>query len=341
MNIRLNVLLFCFCANSAFAIEVIEPQELQTSEFTISDPDKFIKTLGKVDFIIDLSASHDDLLALKVRRSSLKLKDGRSFKSFGVHKEGGIIVIAGGNVSHVSIASVQYSNASVLFYGKNNEIIAPKPSDIAMFDLNFRSLDYYYKPLKTPNSLTIPITIALDTSGSMDGQMDKVIKATKEFMNELPTFTRCQLITFSDDINYLSSRDIKKQMSCPASSYLLNKPLKAGGLTALYKAIDKGFDQSYYFKKGFPDITVVVTDGMNTVDYVYGISNLIDKKIIKNSKLFVFWAGNYDKSNLKALPDFEFVSTQNIQSDLEKFFKTLGVSLSGIQTLSFKRDAIK
>lgn len=54
----------------AHAIEILAPDELQTSSILISDPDQYIKTLGKVAFQIDLSASHDDLLALKVRRSS-------------------------------------------------------------------------------------------------------------------------------------------------------------------------------------------------------------------------------------------------------------------------------
>jgi len=338
MNIRLNVLVFCFCANSAFAIEIIVPQELQTSEFSISDPDRLISTLGKVDFIIDLSASHDDLLALKVRRSDLKLKDGRSFKSFGVHKDAGIIIIANDDVTHISIASIKSGEASVLFYGANNEIIAPKPSDVAMFDLDFKPIKFSYTPLKTPNSLTIPITIALDVSGSMAGHMDKVVKATKAFMNKLPTFTRCQIITFSDDVTYLSSPDIDKQMSCPASSYLLNTKLKAGGATALYKVIDTSFGSNYQpDKSSFPNIVIVVTDGMNTVNYKRDLGFIILKKPVTNSKLFVFWAGNYDKANLLGLPNLEFVSTQNLEAELEIFFTSLGVSLSGIQILKFTK----
>ncbi len=334
----LKTIFLILLSSSAFAIEVKAPQELQTSEFEISDPDRFIGTLGKVDFIIDLSASHDDLLALKVRRSGLKLKDGRAFKTFAVHKEGGVIIIASGDVSHVSIASVEAGDVSALFYNANNGIIAPKPNDIAMFDLDFKPMSFSYTPLKTPGSLTIPITIALDTSGSMAGHMDSVIKATREFMHELPDFTRCQLITFSDDVNYLSERDIKKQVSCPASSYLLNKPLKASGRTALYKAIDRGFyNQSNFYKSNFPNIVIVVTDGMNTVDYKYALFALDASKKATNSKLFVFWAGNYEKHYLIGIPDLEFVSTQNLQSDLDKFFRTLGVSLSGIQTLKFTK----
>ncbi len=338
IKLLLKTILLTLISNQAFAIAVIQPKELQTSEFEINDPDQFIKTLGKVDFQIDLSASHDDLLALKVRRSDLKLRDGRAFKSFGLHKDAGIIIIAGGGVSHVSIASVNGGEVSALFYGINNEIIAPNPKDIAMFDVDFNPLGYSYTPLQTPGSLTIPITIALDTSGSMDGHMDQVIKATKQFMHDLPDFTRCQLITFSNDVNYLSARDVNRQISCPASTYLLNQPLQASGVTALYKAISTGFSTTTKHSKiNFPNIVIVVTDGMNTVKYEKGLSGLSVTKKESNSKLFVFWAGSYDKDNLSGLPDLEFVSTQNLDVELERFFHSLGVSLSGLQTLNIKK----
>ena len=91
MNKQLNALIILGAlASNAMAIEVITPQELQTSSIQIDDPDRHINTLGKVSFHVDLSASHDDLLALKVRRSNLKLKDGRSFTAFGVHKKAGV-----------------------------------------------------------------------------------------------------------------------------------------------------------------------------------------------------------------------------------------------------------
>ena len=146
---QLFVLLICFFVNHAMAIEVIEPQELQISEFEISDPDAQVKTLGTVSFQIDLSAAHDDLLALKVRRSDLKLKDGRSFTAFGVHKKAGVVIIAGGDVTHLSIASVSDKktgrDAGVLFYGKDNKVISPKLKDIAVFDANFKPLDFNVK----------------------------------------------------------------------------------------------------------------------------------------------------------------------------------------------------
>jgi hypothetical protein len=317
---------------SSHAIEIITPQELQTSVIQIIDPDRHIKTLGEVAFVVDLAASHDDLLALNVRRSDLKLKDGRSFSAFGVHKKAGIIIIGSGEISHISIASVEGQEARVLFYGKGSQIISPKPEDLAVFDTDFNPLILKYTPLKTPESLDIPVTIALDTSGSMGGHMNTVAGATQEFMRGLPDFTNCRLLTFGTNVVPLSTYP----SNCPSAAYLLNTPPKAGGTTALFEAIETGFSHAAK-KQSFPNIVVTVTDGMNTVNYKGTLASLKALKKSSNSKLFVFWAGSYDPAHLQGLADYELVSTQNLSSELESFFRSLGVSLSGLQTLHISK----
>ncbi|MBL3588675.1 MAG: VWA domain-containing protein [gamma proteobacterium endosymbiont of Lamellibrachia anaximandri] len=343
MNAQLLASMFLGLVSTALpAIEVITPQELQTSVIRIGDPDRHIKTLGKVAFQIDLAASHDNLLALKVRRSDLKLKDGREFTAFGVHKNERIIILAGGDVTHVSIASVENKirtkDAQILFYGKDNEIISPKAKDIAVFNTNFEALDFTYTPQQTPGSLEIPLTIALDTSGSMYAHMSTVVPATRDFMRALPDFTRCQLLSFNNDVRHLTPRGSKGQANCPSSAYILNSPLQAGGATALYKAIETGFTLAPFSKKSdFPNIVVVVTDGVNTVNFAGSSSSLKKAKKTSNSKLFVFWAGNYEKDHLQGLADKELVSTQNLDQELTSFFSSLGVSLSGLQTLKIEK----
>lgn len=341
IKLLLKTIFLTLLSNQVFAIEVIKPQELQTSAIQIGDPDRHVKTLGTVDFKIDLSAAHDDLLALKVRRSSLTLKHGRSFSAFGIHKKAGIIVLAGGGVTHVSVASVDNvkgsADASVLFYGEDNTVISPRPEDVAVFDINFKPLAFSYSPLQTPGSLEIPIAIALDTSGSMDGHMSTVVSATRDFMRELPTFTRCRLLTFDDDVKHLTPLESDRLTSCPSLAYLLNTPLQAGGRTALHEAIYTGFVSSSHLNQSFPNITIIITDGENTVDFYETLEDLKITKVNSNSKLFVFWAGNYEKDYLQGLADLEFVSTQNLDAELDRFFHSLGVSISGLQTMHIRK----
>jgi len=340
MNIHklLLVITFALFGKVAFAIEIITPQEIQTTSIHIGDPDQHIKTLGQVDFQIDLSAAHDDLLALKVRRSTLTLKDGRKFTAFGVHKDARVIVLGGGEISHISIASVDdiqgSRETSVLFYGKDNAVISPRQEDIAVFDTDFNPLNFTYTPLQTAGSFDISVSIALDLSGSMAGHEYTLARATKTFMLGLPEFTKCNVFSFSDDVYHLTPQDHSKLTSCPSSAYLLDRPLKADGATALLKAIKTSFRSgSHRLNKAFPNISLVITDGVNTVNHGETVSSLKLSKAINNSKLFVFWAGNYQKGYLDDLADLEFVSTQNLDHELNKFFTSLGVSLSGLQVL--------
>jgi len=339
MNIQLNAFLCLgLLTANAMAIEVIAPQELQTTSIHIGDPDRHIRTLGKVAFQIDLSAAHDDLLALKVRRSSLMLKDGRKFTAFGVHKSARLIVLGGGEINHISIASVDdvqgSRETSVLFYGKDNAVISPRPKDIAVFDTDFNPLNFTYTPLQAPGSFDISVSIALDLSGSMAGHERALARATKSFMLGLPEFTKCSVFSFSNDVYQLIPRKINEFTSCPSSAYILDSPLKANGATALYKAIRTAFRSgSHRLDRSFPNIALVITDGVNTVESGETIKSLKLSKALNNSKLFVFWAGNYQKGYLDDLADLEFVSTQNLDHELNKFFTSLGVSLSGLQVL--------
>jgi len=330
MTSRILIALFLVgMFGNAHALEVISPQ-VQTAEIVIIDSNHEINTLGKVTFHVDLSASHDDLLALKVRRSDLRLNDGRKFSAFGVHKDAGLVVLGGGNITHISISSVEDGDASVLFYGKGNSIISPKPNDIAVFDTEFNELEFAYTPLKAPGSLSVNVNLALDTSGSMKGHLDVVASNAQNFMQQLPEFTQCSLITFDAVVKHLSH----KKDSCPDSAYLLNRPLQLGGYTALYQAIETGFANApAKSSNSLPNIVVVITDGKNTSPYAGSLASLIEAKKQSNSKLFVFWAGDYDPLHLRGLADKELVSTQNLDQELERFFTSLGVSISGIQTL--------
>jgi uncharacterized protein YegL len=317
------------------AFEFITPDtDLSTAPIEITDPDADVTTLGQVEFFVDLSASHDDMLTLKVRRADLRLTDGREPVVFGVHKEAGLIVLAGGPVRHVSTSSVAPKDGDretlVLFHGKAGQIIAPRKRDLAVFGLDFNPLPFSYKPLAPPGDIQLPVNILLDISGSMSGHMEEVQRAAQSFMQGLPAFARCRVTLFNHNLKPLS----KSREPYADAAHVLDAPITTSGSTALFEALASGFEPTIQLSNGrMQIIAIAVTDGFDTDGYEGGLEGLKNEKERSGAKLFVFWSGSYAKGRLKDLPDLEFESTDNLEQELERFLRSLGISISGLQTL--------
>jgi len=318
----------------ALAFQISTPEaDMRTAPLQITDPDGDVATLGKVDLFIDLAASHDDLEALKVRRAGLTLPDGRPYTAYGVHKYHRLIVIAAGPVRRVSVSSVKRKGEDretlVLFHGENGTIVAPKPEDAAVFDMDFKRLPFTYRPLAPPGSTTIPVNVLVDVSRSMATHTQAVWNATQYFLVALPRFAQCKITLFNSTL-----RPITKNRSTCIDTYraIFHTPMQASGSTALFKALETGFEKDTT-PDGPPIITVALTDGVNTVPYEGGLETLKAKKDEAGDKLFVFWLGGYQRGYLEDLPDLEFVSKQNVSDELKRFFRSLGYSVSGLQSL--------
>jgi len=105
----------------------------------------------------------------------------------------------------------------VLFYNEQNEVIAPNKKDIRVFSLDSKALKFEYQPTSTPASVGMDVSILIDKSGSMKGHMPVVMAATRGFMANLPDFTRCHVLTFSDNIERLTSKSAKNASNYPDS----------------------------------------------------------------------------------------------------------------------------
>ncbi|GAB1256170.1 hypothetical protein NBRC116494_06720 [Aurantivibrio plasticivorans] len=320
-------------AAHAQAIEIIEPQVHEFKSVSITSSDDQVATLGQVSFIVDFSAARDNLFELEIRREELKLKDGRNSEVFAYDKDAGVIIAASAPVSHISISGKNGSDVLALFHNAKNEVIAPRPNDIRLFDLNFQPLDFSYTPALTPSSMRMNVTILIDRSGSMAEAMPSVLTATRGFMANLPDFTRCRIFTFGADVQSLTPHDPAQLSACPQSLWVLNRPIHVGGGTALFSAIHQGLAIKDTPKSTLPNLVIVLTDGINTQGSPYTLFDLADLKKQSNSKIMTFWAGAHNPAYLKGLADIESVSTRNVKTDLDIFFHTIGVSVSGMQTL--------
>jgi uncharacterized protein YegL len=218
----------------------------------------------------------------------------------------------------------------VLFYNANHEILAPPKHTIKLFDLNFKPLIFEYSPAQLPSKdIKMDVSILLDRSGSMGGSMQMVQTATQEFMKQLPSFTQCSVLLFGSTVVPLT----QTPLPCSASGSLLSAPIAAEGLTALFAALETGLGL-HAAATGLPHLVILVTDGLNTENHVLSKEQIITLKKSTNARVMAFWAGAYDHEHLKGIVDFESVSTSNIKNDLDAFFSSIGVSVSGIQTLT-------
>lgn len=314
---------------NTFALEVSEPKVPMAEKIVITSPDDFVLTLGKVNIFIDLAAEHDTLFELQLRRAELKLEDRRKSSAFGYSKSGGIVLIAGEPVTHISVTGVENGRVSAIFYNKDHEIIAPPKKSMRVFNLDLNPLEFDYAPAQPPSKdFKLDVAVLLDRSGSMYLQMNMVQSATQTFLKELPSFTMCSVFTFGNIVEALT----QSQMPCSSATTLLNNPIMPEGMTALASALDRGMNSRTTHAQGTPNLVIVVTDGISTEPM--DKQKLLAIKNATNSKVLVFWAGFHDPEHLKGLADLEIKSSAEIKKDLDAFFTSIGVSVSGMQTLT-------
>lgn len=306
----------------------------------VSDPDRLVRTLGKPEIQFDLAASHDTLLDLRIRRAGLKLPNGKTATAFASHAEANLVIVAGGPVTHIAIAAItpegNAREALVLFKAADGTLLAPAADQVAVFDTAFNRLPFTYSPAAIPKHTLLPVTLLLDISGSMTGHMKDVVSAAQSFMASLPLYARCRIVLFNDQVQAFWPAPGQASV-CAAAGFAFWKPLpEPSGGTALLAAIDDGMrnppDVSGPHMAG---ITLVVTDGVDTgvLDPVREVRRLAALKATHGGKLFVFWAGVADPQHLHGLADLQIEGGADVKTELERFFRSLGVSLSGLQSV--------
>lgn len=327
------ILAFGLYAAQSLAIEVIQP-EPQTAEISISSPDDTVQTLGTVDFIIDWRSSNDTLAELKIRRQDLKLEDGRIVDVFAHDPISGMTVGASSPVSQVSIHTVQGEEILALFHNNQNEVIAPSSKDIGIYDKGFSTVPFDYDPAVLAGEINIDVSILIDSSGSMDSFMPLVLRETRAFMKGLPDFTRCHVYSFGSTVKKLTQSDVKSTQPCSQSTNYLDNSIVANGATAMFAALEDAIRAPRY--SSATHLIVMVTDGVNTVEHALNERQLGLLKQQENAMVLVFWAGHVSKTHLDDIADYQTSSATDVKTDLNRFFQTIGVSVSGMQTLKIR-----
>lgn len=334
-------LLACVCTPTfAQRFTIVTPESEARGTIRVSDPDHLTRTLGKPEIQFDLAASHDSLLDLRTRRAGLKLPNGKTATAFASHAEANLVIVAGGPVAQISIAGVapdgNAREALVLFKAADGTLLAPATDEVAVFDTHFNRLPFAYSPAAIPNHTLLPVTLLLDLSGSMTGHMKDVVNAAQSFMSSLPLFARCRIVLFNDQIQEFGPQPPNATV-CATAGFAFWKPLpEPSGGTALLAALDHGLRSPPEIAgPRLPAITLAITDGVDTgaTDPASEVRRLAALKASQGGKLFVFWAGVSDPALLANVADLQIEGGADVKGELERFFRSLGVSLSGLQSL--------
>lgn len=337
------------CAQS---FEIILPDEspetlVETqaqTQIEILDPDASVYTLGKPEIIFDFTAGQDSLLDLQIRRSGLRFDDGSPFTAFASHKDHNLVVIAKGDVAHVRITGVSDSfnarEALVLFSRADGTLISPPREHIAVFDTGLKPLSFAYTPLAVPSRTAhLPVNILLDVSGSMTGFTQDMVSATQDFLGVLPGFARCRLFAFNESVQELT---FGQAQACPQTTTALDRLPNPSGSTQLFRAVTDVLKRPP--KQSGTDlkpVTLVITDGVDTSGSDLSAHLASAMKLVGNTHLFVFWAGQADPGALARMADLQVTPTargkEDLRADLARFYTDLGLTLTGMQVLRIER----
>lgn len=319
---------------------VVTPDADGHGVVSVSDPDQLVRTLGRPEIQFDLAASHDSLLDLRIRRANLKLPNGQPATAFAAHADSGLVIVAGAPVAHITISGVSKAGDSrealVLFRAEDGTLLAPPRDDIAVFRTDFSRLSFEYSPASIPKYAMLPVTLLLDVSGSMTGHIKDVTDAAERFVSSLPMLARCRIVLFNDQVQQFWPPS-GHASGCAAAGFAFLKALpEPSGGTALLAAIEDSLRAPPSFSvPHLPAITLAITDGVDTGarDSASEARRLATLKSTSGSKLFVFWIGQSDPALLTGIADLQIESGVDVKDELERFFRSLGVSLSGLQSL--------
>lgn len=321
--------------------ETLMETQAQT-RIEILDPDASVYTLGKPEIIFDFTAGQDSLLDLQIRRSGLRFDDGSPFTAFASHKDHNLVVIAKGDVAHIRITGVSDNGSArealVLFSRADGTLISPPREHIAVFDTGLKPLSFAYTPLAVPSRTAhLPVNILLDVSGSMTGFTQDMVSATQDFLGLLPGFARCRLFAFNETVQELT---FGQAQACPQTA--LDRLPVPSGSTQLFRAVTDVLKR--HPKQSGTDlkpVTLVITDGVDTSGSDLSAHLASAMKLVGNTHLFVFWAGQADPGALARMADLQVTPTtrgkEDLRADLARFYTDLGLTLTGMQVLRIER----
>ena len=286
---------------------------------------------------VDLSRQNMSIDEMRIEDAGLMIGETR-VSAYTINKTAGLVIAGQSPVTHIELNSVKAlpgERMEVLAaFTRHGEMLAPRRQHMGVFDLHtLEPLEFQLKTWGQGLPQSFLLTLLLDASGSMSGgTMTEAKKAIRGFVKTLPSYARCQLITFTETLNYITP--------IPAPCEDMAKALKdvePGGGTDLYQSLATTYREAALLRF-LHQVLVVVTDGIGGHNSVTK-GDVARAKSLANMKTLVFWAGNYEPDALAGLVDVEIQAGRNLGQDIHYFFQQTADVIEGQVAMTISRPS--
>jgi hypothetical protein len=274
--------------------------------------------------------SVQDTIEEKTRKNEMTTADGRPFTSYAVHPSGLIVGTADPTVTKVKINQVNdvasKGAEALVTFQKGSTLVEPALKDIGIYNFSYSRLPFKQRTLLDAIK-SMHVYLKIDQSYSMNGDLKDATDAAIAFLKSLPPGVKCSVQSFNTTFRDMGPQGEDCQKVWP----LLVEPVAAGG-SSIYTALLKSYEAAISgATNGEKSIVVIISDGDNT-DAVKK-EDLMAARKLADAVTFVYWSGDYIKTDLANIANYEVVAKENIGGQMTKYFSSIATYVKGQMAL--------
>ena len=200
--------------------------------------------------------------------SKIGMSDARGvniISGFDIDLQHNLVVAYSSGTSEIIKTSSAPHGLQVISSFKNQagNFVSPPADTLAVYTTSGEKLCFDYKTIQQA-APKMGITILLDRSGSMAGNIEAVKQSAKKFMGLLPLGAECAVGSFNTSVTYGHS----KYQSCTGGGFGFETITASGG-TDIFTPLKEAYTtlSGAYFKD-YQKAVIVITDGYTINDAV-------------------------------------------------------------------------
>lgn len=228
-----------------------------------------------------------------------------------------ILGISGGTAEIIATAQAPDGLWVTGSFQENNQFIVPPLDRVALYNLEGEKLCHRYAAKQVrPQSQVI--TLLLDRSASMAGEIQTVITTAKNLLNQyLPKTAQCAVASFDHNWEFHHSH----YKACNSGDFGFEK-IELGGGTDFHSPLKGAFENhaETYFND-YQKTIILITDGNDD----FTESELQELRMLKGDNLLLgYFIGGDKRDSLELIVDHFIAQDGNIETQLNQYFANLG-----------------